>query len=202
MGKRKNTRSRDEHEKCPENRKLTLNRGRARFRLGGGSAWSSIDDMAPALRFPSKLEMLSCRARAAGSECSGSSFSGDGVFDDGTRGSDSSSSVSLPGAGAFSEEWEDRTRPGCAESEEGGNRDSAEGLDAGGDVGAELGTTSSVPESSLGRPKDASLLAESASCCVASGGGVYTGGGCWGEAVVDPCCGSSGSSTAARKLSA
>jgi hypothetical protein len=160
MGKRKYTRSRDEHEKCPENRKLTLNRGRARFRLGGGSA----DDMAPALRFPSKLEMLSCRARAAGSECSGGSFSGDGVFDDGTRGSDSSSSVSLPSAGAFSEEWEDRTRLGCAESEEGGNCDSAEGLDAGEDVGAELGTTSPVLESSLGRPKDASLLAESASC--------------------------------------
>ena len=89
--------------KSLENRKLTLNRGRARFLLGGGSTWSSID-MAPALRFPSKLEMLSCRARAAGSESSGGSFSGDGVFDDGTRGSDSSSSVSPPGAGVFSEE--------------------------------------------------------------------------------------------------
>ena len=126
---------------------LTLNRGRARFRLGGGSAWSSIA-MAPALRFPSKLEMLSCRARAAGSECSGGSFSGDGVFDDGTRRTDSPSSVSLPGTGAFAEEWECRTRLGCAESEEGGNCGSAEGLDAGGDVGAELGTTSSVLESS------------------------------------------------------
>jgi len=158
--------------------------------------------MAPALRFPSKLEMLSCRARAAGSECSGGSFSGDGVFDDGTRGTDSSSSVSPPGTGAFSEEWEDRTRLGCAESEEGGNCGSAEGLDAGGDVGVELGTTSSVLESSLGRPKDAPFLAESASCCVASGGGVYTGGTCWGEAVVDPCCGSSGNLAAARKISA
>lgn len=163
---------------------------------------SSIDDMAPALRFPCKLEMLSCRACAAGSECSGGSFSGDGVFDDGTRRSDSSSSVSLPGTGSFSEEWEDRTRLGWAESEEGGNCDSAEGLDAGGDVGAELGTTSPVLESSLGRPKDASLLAESASCCVASGGGAYTGGVYRGEAVVDPCCGSSGNSTAARKFSA
>ena len=55
-------------------------------------------------------------------------------------------------------------------------------------------------ESSLGRPKDPSLLAESASCCVASGGGAYTGCACRGEAVVDPCCGSSGSSTAARNF--
>jgi hypothetical protein len=126
---------------------LTLNRGRARFLLGGGSAGSSIA-MAPALRFPSRLEMLSCRARAAGSECSGGSFSGDGVFDDGTRGTDSSSSVSHPCTCAFAEEWEDRTRPVCGESEEGGNCGSAEGLDAGGDVGAELGTTSSMLESS------------------------------------------------------
>jgi len=115
--------------------------------LGGSSAWSSIP-MAPALRFPSKLEMLSCRARAAGSECSRGSFSGDGVFDDGTRGTDSPSSVSIPGTGAFAEVWEDKTRLMCTESEEGGNYGSAEGLDAGGDVGAELGTTSSVLESS------------------------------------------------------
>jgi hypothetical protein len=82
---------------------LALNRGRARFRLCGGSATSSVA-MAPALRFPSKLEMLSCRARAAGSVCSEGSFSGDGVFDDGTRAIDSSSSVSHPGTGTFSEE--------------------------------------------------------------------------------------------------
>jgi hypothetical protein len=95
-----NTRARDERTRLPE---LTLNRGRARFRLCGGSARSSIA-MAPALRFPSKLEILSCRARAAGSVCSEGSFSGDGVFDDGTTREIASSSVSYPRTGAFSEE--------------------------------------------------------------------------------------------------
>jgi hypothetical protein len=73
--------------------------------------------MAPAVRFPSKLEMLSCSARAAGSVCSSESLRGDGVFDDGTRGEASSSSVSLPGVGAFPEEWENWIRLGCTESE-------------------------------------------------------------------------------------
>jgi hypothetical protein len=77
-----------------------LNRGRARFRRGGGSGSSSID-MAPALRFPSKLEMLSCSARAAGSVGSDGGLRGDGVFEDGTREDISSSSVSLPSVGAF-----------------------------------------------------------------------------------------------------
>jgi hypothetical protein len=154
--------------------------------------------MAPALRFPSKLEMLSCKARAAGSVCSEGSFSGDGVLDDGTRASASSSSVALPDAGIFSEEWEDRIKLGCAESEEGGKFESLGGLDAGGEVGEELGTTSSRLESSLGRPKDISLLTESASRCVASGGGVCTGSGCCGEAV-HSCCGRSGNAAATRE---
>lgn len=98
--------------------------------------------MAPALRLPSKLEMLSCRARAAGSVGSKGSFNGDGVFDDGTRRAASLSSVSLPGVGTFTEEWEDRTRLGCAESEEWDKCGLHEGLE-GGSVGEELGTTSS-----------------------------------------------------------
>jgi hypothetical protein len=89
---------------------------------------------------------------------------------------------------------------GWAESEEGVNSESLGGLDAGGDVGEELGTTSSGVESSLGRPKDVSLLAESTSPCIASGGGVHTGGACWGEAVVQPPCGSSGIFATARKF--
>ena len=60
------TRSREGRENINMSLTLTLDRGRARFRLLGVSVWSSIA-MAPALRFPSKLEMLSCSARAAGS---------------------------------------------------------------------------------------------------------------------------------------
>ena len=83
---------------------LTFDRGRARFRRGGGSPCSPID-ISPTLRLPSKLEMLSCSARAAGSVWSEGILSGDGVFDDGTGGAaSSSSSVSLPGAGTGSEE--------------------------------------------------------------------------------------------------
>jgi FtsP/CotA-like multicopper oxidase with cupredoxin domain len=53
------TRSREGHENINGNvTQLTLERGRARFRLLGVSAWSPIT-IAPALRFPSKLEMLS-----------------------------------------------------------------------------------------------------------------------------------------------
>jgi hypothetical protein len=123
------------------------------------------------------------------------------VFDDGTRVFASSSSVSkLPGIGAFSVEWEDRTRLGCTESEEGGKFEPLRGLDAGGDVGDELGTTSSTIESSFGRPKDISLSAESASRCVGFDGGVCTGGGCCGEIAVHTCRGRSGSFTSAREF--
>jgi hypothetical protein len=47
-----------------------------------------------------------------------------------------------------------------------------EGLDAGGSVGEELGTTSSWSASNAGRPKDDSTLAESAPGWVASCDGV------------------------------
>jgi hypothetical protein len=77
-----------------------------------------------------------------------------------------------PKVGAFPKEWEDKTRLGCADSEEGGK---SKGLEAGGRVGEELGITSSWLEGSLGRSKDASRLAESASGCIASGGGVIEG---------------------------
>jgi len=57
------------------------------------------------LRFPSKLEMFSCSARAAGSVRSEGSLIGDGVLDDGTGGAaSSSSSVPLPGVGTGPDE--------------------------------------------------------------------------------------------------
>lgn len=77
------------------------------------------------------------------------------MFDDGTRGKASSSSVSLSGVSGFPEESE-----------------------AEGSVGKELRTTSSWPASNLGGPKDSSSLAESAPDCVASGGGVGASGEC------------------------
>jgi len=70
------------------------------------------------------------------------------VFDDGTCRTDSLSSISIPSTGTFAEVWEDKKRLMCTESEKGGNCRLAEGLDAGGDVGAELGMTSSMLESS------------------------------------------------------
>jgi hypothetical protein len=93
-----------------------------------------------------------------------------------------------PGVGALPEEWEDKKRLGCADSEEGGKCEILEGLEAGGSVGEELGITSPWLEGSLGRPKDNSGLAESASGCVASGGGVTAGCTNWGEAVIHPSC--------------
>jgi hypothetical protein len=128
--------------------------------------------------------MLSCSARAAGSVWSDGSFSGDGVLDDGTGGAaSSSSSVSLPGAGTVSEERLDGTRLVCAESENECGRGLG-GLEAGGSVGEELGTTSSRSASKLGRPKENSWFAGSGSGCVVCNGGVCAGGTFLGKVVI------------------
>ena len=152
--------------------------------------------MAPALRFPSKLEMLSCSARAAGFVGSDGGLRGDGVFDDGTRKDASSSSVSLPSVGAFLEDSNNSLKLGCAESGADRKRVVLDGLDAGGSVGEELGTTSSWSASSAGRPKDDSSLAASAPGWVASCGGVSAGGAC--EAVLSSA--RSGDFVAERKI--
>jgi len=71
-----------------------------------------------------------------------------------------------------------------AESENECGRGLPEGLEAGGSVGEELGTTSSRSASRLGRPKDSSWLARSVSGCVVCNGGVCAGGVFWGKVVV------------------
>lgn len=88
----------------------------------------------------------------------------------------------------------------CAESENECGRGLG-GLEAGGSVGEELGTTSSRSASRLGRPKDNSWLAGSVSGCVVCNGGGCAGGAFLGKFVVSSAWAKSGTFAALQQVS-